>query len=600
MGANAVISRTALRDALSERPDGRNVAAIAAIATHPLGGAPSKTAAGRTAVVIVHGISPIQRYSIQDQYADGLLGYLNACETVASTGRTWTSSIYWPESKSVSDLRPSAIRIHLEPSPPNGASTTQVPPTDGPDPGDLPQLPLAPLTPIGEHTSTQIDGASFDVFEGYWSPYTKHKTNIASLLTWLLNATFLATSSTARLPATWRKIGWDFGYIAAAILIAAVFAGLAVREAVVSWGTFQSIYTVPPATGSAPLPTSLGALFNAARALSGDGWRQIILSLVIGFILAQLFTLLYTRWKTGRRTDALRADVRSQTSSFATSTMSAARWQTWAGWLLFAFLVAFVGFDLWSARNYPGAASCSFELVVFVSLVQFARFLLDFVVEDILGDVQVYTTHDSNADFFAIREKVVADVTAAVVGVLKASPAYDRIHIAGHSLGSTIALDVLMRVRMLVQENPSLEPQWRRIRSLLTFGTALEKTRFFFDVRNPSVSAAHDQWDADVFGKFFTADDTVLQIPAPVNPGIYWRNVFYVRDVVANEILSYKTDVPLGQDFAAWSKTTTPRLVCDNGGGPLVHKKPFWSFVHGDYTGDPLFWAIAGALVRRG
>ena len=42
------------------------------------------------------------------------------------------------------------------------------------------------------------------------------------------------------------------------------------------------------------------------------------------------------------------------------------------------------------------------------------------------------------------------------------------------------------------------------MRSLTTFGTALEKTRFLLDVRNPTVSAAQQQWQNDSYGRFFT------------------------------------------------------------------------------------------------
>jgi hypothetical protein len=581
---NAFISRSALQQILSSK---KNAASG--------GDAPSATATGRTAVFVVHGISPIQRYAMQDQYADGLLGYLNACETSAGSGKTWTSSIYWPKAPSDKELQPSAISIHLDGAPAAAAARA------------LGTAAPSALPPLASAVEDEAEGPTLDVYEGYWSPYTKNKTNITSLLTWLLNATFLATSSTSQLPARGRKIAWDFGYVIGVLLWAGLFVALAVRAAYVSWHNFQSIYQLAAPAGastsksaaSGDVPTSLSGLLSAVQSFSWTGWLQIVASLVIGFLVAQLINLVVTRYKTWKRTAELRKDAPSRTGHFQSAANGTFRWQAWTGVGLLILLGLVVSVDARIVHRLD-VLECTGLLVVSVLAIQYARSRLDFVVEDVLGDVQVYTTHDCNAEFFEIREKVIADVTNALLGVLEAEPAYDRIHIAGHSLGSTIALDVLMRVRMLVQEGSVTEAQWRRIRSLLTFGAALEKTRFFFDVRNPTVSAAHDQWDADVFGRFFTANDIVLKYPAQVNPGIYWRNIFYQHDIVANEIVTYTTDVPLGFDFSAWSGTAQPRLVCDNGNGPLPHPRPPWAFVHGDYTGDPQFWAIAGALVRQG
>ena len=145
------------------------------------GKAPAATAAEDApprpiAIVGVHGISPIQQYGFQDQLATGLLGYLNAVEQAASSGRKWTATPYWPREandEKTPVLKPSALRLHCD---------------DEPDP-ENPR------------------GRVYDVYEGYWSPYSKGKTNIAKLLAWLLNCTFLATSSTAKIPASWAS--WD-------------------------------------------------------------------------------------------------------------------------------------------------------------------------------------------------------------------------------------------------------------------------------------------------------------------------------------------------------------------------------------------------------
>jgi hypothetical protein len=34
--------------------------------------------------------------------------------------------------------------------------------------------------------------------------------------------------------------------------------------------------------------------------------------------------------------------------------------------------------------------------------------------------------------------------------------------------------------------------------------------------------------------------------------------------------------------------------ICED--NQIAHQRPPWAFVHGDYLGDPLFWANAGPI----
>jgi pimeloyl-ACP methyl ester carboxylesterase len=242
--------------------------------------------------------------------------------------------------------------------------------------------------------------------------------------------------------------------------------------------------------------------------------------------------------------------------------------------------------------------------VLAVGFFQAARAIADFVVESILGDVQVYCTHDSNSSFYAVRQQIIDAVTKAVLGALNAVwpkttdadgdvPLYEKIHVAGHSLGTTVGLDVLMRLRQLVEEDAVEEEDWLRVRSFTTFGTALEKTRFLLDVRNPTVSAAQYQWQNDSYGRFFT--DRRAALAEPNNKrGIFWSNHWYFHDIVANEIVSYKSDVEPGESFASWAAAPHEHDICEN--NAIAHPKPPWAFVHSDYIGDPLFWKNAGPV----
>src|ERR1700676_2512620 len=182
---------------------GAAVAGVAAVRPAPI------------AILGVQGISPIQQYAFQDQIATGMLGYLNALEAQQNSGHSWRTSVYWPRVQSGANdpvLKPSALRLYR----------------------DDELTPDAPTSRV------------YDVYEGYWSPYSKGKTNVASLLNWLLSLTFLGTSSTARIPASWSKLFWDFGYILGALKLALLLLALALVAGSFAWSQFVALFLADP------------------------------------------------------------------------------------------------------------------------------------------------------------------------------------------------------------------------------------------------------------------------------------------------------------------------------------------------------------------
>ena len=538
--------------------------------------APAGAAVRPIAVVGVHGISPIQQYAFQDQLAMGLLGYLNATEEVVKSGRTWLSTTYWPR---VSNhpahpvLKPSALRLYRDDEP-------------------NPEMPA---------------GRVYDVYEGYWSPFSKGKTNIASLLAWLLRCTFLATSSTARVPATWPKLFWDVLYLISALSMALVFLGLAFVAGSFAWVHFAELFD-PAATAR---PSFLEFAFTPLaqiKALPWTGWLQLAFDVVLAYLIVQLVVVARTRAATHARTAELRRDGRKG-GRFESQTIAAEAFQTFATALLVLFVVVFVIADVLMLEHFhQGNVSRIMWhgtwLVLAVGCWQSARGIADFIVESVLGDVQVYCTHDCNSSFYAVRQQIIDAVIKALLGALNAvgpkvpgadgdAPLYEKIHGAGHSLGTTVSLDVLLRLRQLVEESAVEEADWLRVRSFTTFGTALEKTRFLLDVRNPTVSAAQHQWQNDSYGRFFTDHRAALGAPDNTH-GIFWSNHTYFHDIVANEIVSYTSDVEAGEPFASWTAAKHEHTICEN--NLIAHPKPLWAFVHSDYIGDPLFWKNVGPV----
>jgi hypothetical protein len=546
------------------------------------GKAPAATVAGAIpprpiAIVGVHGISPIQQYGFQDQLATGLLGYLNALEQAGASRRTWIATPYWPRETNDEKspvLKPSALRLHCD---------------DEPDP-ENPR------------------GRVYDVYEGYWSPYSKGKTNIAKLLAWLLNCTFLATSSTAKIPASWGKLGWDLSYVFGALFMVVVFLALGFTAGTFAWGQFLALF------GDAPSPRPLldfAAFFavilqplTELKKLPSVGWFQLAVDVVLSYLVCQLYIVTRTRIDTRARTKELRRDG-TVGGRFEQQTIDAENFHSVMAAVFAGVVVLLLALDVLILQHYHPDAFWAIMwhgvwLVAAIGFFQKARSIADFVVEDVLGDVQVYCTHDCNSAFYRIREQIIEAVTNAILGALKAvdrtgtgSPLYEKIHVVGHSLGTTVALDALIRVRQFVEEESVERSEWGRIRSFTTFGTALEKTRFLLDVRNPTVSAAQQQWKNDTYGRFFTLDRSALGGPDN-GRGIFWSNHWYFNDIVANKIVSYKSDVHPGPSFA-WTGAKTDHPICED--NQIANGRPIWNFVHSDYIGDPLFWKNAGPVI---
>src|SRR5580704_1175931 len=536
----------------------------------------AQLAAKRIAIFAVHGVSPIQRYAFQDQVATAFQSYLDAHEP-AESNRTWDAVVHWPrvaeEGPNGSDsVRPSALRIYRS--------------------DDNPDVPT---------------GRVYDVYEGYWSPYSKGRTNILSALRWLLNATFLGTSSTASIPCTPAKLRSDLFYIV--VLLAGALLACAVALAL-GWAAWILLSQMLPPTTNVTYQQLLQDPFHTVFRLPLVVYVEFIIDLIIGYILAQIIVVYKVSRERDARTTILRADS-AQQGAFANKTLSAQAFHRTILWILWVTFVALLALAT-GVATFPGnfQIRSPFLVVAYLALLtlaviflQFARAMADFAVENVLGDVQIYTTHDNNSTFYAIRQQIIAAVASSLRSVLSAvvdptknppEPYYDAIHIFGHSLGSTVSMDVLIRLREMIQQGSVAKQQWEKIRSFTTFGTALEKTRFFFDVRQPTLNAAQDQWENDVYGRFFTDDPEELKKP-PADAGIYWSNHWYFHDIVANAIVSYQSDVAVGTTFRWSQNALATRLICND--FELPHDRPRFTWVHSDYLADPLFWANAGRVL---
>lgn len=120
-----------------------------------------------------------------------------------------------------------------------------------------------------------------------------------------------------------------------------------------------------------------------------------------------------------------------------------------------------------------------YGLTRFKTLVSFLKKKLGIVLIDYIGDVAIYTTTDEKSRHFQLRQQILARTQTLFENILN-DPRYDRVIVAGHSLGSVIAYDVLNRIN--IKENVGQMPPLpvKKIAGLVTFGSPLDKVALFF------------------------------------------------------------------------------------------------------------------------
>ncbi|MBV8171315.1 MAG: hypothetical protein JO219_05215 [Candidatus Eremiobacteraeota bacterium] len=480
----------------------------------------------KSAVIIVHGIGPLDRYQIQDQFAGELRDALNTetdderrqrfgGEPPPRQGQ-WHADVIWPpvqRNQELEGVRPSAVRVHCDN---RGVDVLQEP--------------------------------CVDVFEAYWSPADKGRTNAFSVLTWLLRSIFSPVADT-RIAAPALKTAHDVAWV---IIIALLVPALAVL--------------------------SLGSAYRAYLGFETGTLRPLVALLVGlagGYLVAQglsrLVPLLFVS-SAGRST---RRPV-----------------------LLVVLGLAIVALTAWLAGGeyFDIFGRLGWLLVTTTSARLLLSLMIDFL-DNRIGDIQIYATHNENESFFALREKIlqiVGDTTLSVLRTkdgLLAKPLYDRVYLVGHSLGSSILMDVIIELHRLLMEGGLDESSWSRLRCFVSYGSALEKTHYLLGCARPRPPQQVSEFKTDLYSRLFSADISALRpASAATRPPMFWTNYWYFSDVVANAIASYGHARDVDQPPVDGTHYTCLNAQLPSPAGVL------WS--HNYYLNDRSVWHSAGE--RRG
>ncbi len=551
------------------------------------------------AVLFLHGIGQQQRYDTVESLVNGLLSH----------GKERSAAESWTKVEG------------------NFTSPTLI-------------LPDSP-TPLNAIRLTSGSGASqriLDFYEIYWAPLSNGATTFARVLTWMGRSSFIpfykigseryafSSASRDKTPEELRKLEWssrqpasktffDIGYVVSFLLLIAVICAL-IAVFLLKAVRGLSLTKIVPAilTGEADL-SAVAKVIPFSQVLWSVGVA------IAFYCLGQIVFLLYSRyqWCTSRTLIAAADQAERSVKNTAASPkkqvtprpIAAAYESAWRSslksilfWSLLLALfcaVLFFDMDFDSTRKWT-----LLLLIVTFPLYKAVTGFVQYWFVNFLGDVQVYTEPDENSSFYKVREEIITRAMDTARGVLQygqresqAGEEYAHVYIVGHSLGSVIGYDMLLRLfdeqsALAVAEDKSalITPDdFSKIAAFVTFGSPLSKTRFFFDTKSihsqlrfetetrryklgEIFSDPHPNFVAGLPTKSFLATNYVRE-------AVHWFNFWYPQDIVGNPL------------FTTFGRLTDFRL--HHG---ISLKNPFHVWLHSDYFDDSEFVVRLDEILR--
>ncbi|MES2257512.1 MAG: hypothetical protein V4724_03280 [Pseudomonadota bacterium] len=363
---------------------------------------------------------------------------------------------------------------------------------------------------------------SVHVYETYWAPLTAGKVGILDVFSFLMDAGISGCDK------SWKKFNrYLFGaprefpatpaLLPAFILLMAMLAALALMSGTaVAVGTARMLTQSAGEWPSAQLMTDLTCDFLAYGSFAA--------------VLAALY------WLALRRV-GLRKKTAQEAAEHWLNLLIAA----WLGLTVLATLAtgAAVLYHLyrhqgghtaagWNVSPFPAlAVTLIWAVILYINGVA-RRFLVDY-----LGDVLAYIAPHTANKFAELRAAIQQRALGAARAIYAqpgadGEPLYERIIVAGHSLGSVIAYDTLNAI--LLDDEMGCGRQAReRTSHLITFGSPLDKTAFIF----------REQQSDSYVREALAANMQPLILDFAQRGGLKWVNLWSRHDPISGRLQFY-------------------------------------------------------------
>ncbi|MBI1799259.1 MAG: hypothetical protein HYR73_06195 [Candidatus Eisenbacteria bacterium] len=187
-----------------------------------------------------------------------------------------------------------------------------------------------------------------------------------------------------------------------------------------------------------------------------------------------------------------------------------------------------------------------------------------FLVEYV-GDVAAYISSHTVSKFWDVRHQIhelSMEVARAVYGARVAREhLYDRVVVAGHSLGSVVAYDMLNNLILEDRLKGLPYDAAHRTEMLFTFGSPLEKTAYLFRTQRPHRAEVREALAATV----------QPMIQSYVSRRRFWVNLFSPNDWTGGELRFYDAEQP--PEGGTWRVENIPDPDADQ---PLLAHNQYW------------------------
>lgn len=160
-----------------------------------------------------------------------------------------------------------------------------------------------------------------------------------------------------------------------------------------------------------------------------------------------------------------------------------------------------------------------------------------------VADIALYVTSDRLSSRARTRRAILDEGEALLRDLL--AEGYDEVYVAGHSLGSVVALDLLDRLAR--GSSPQREPELARLKGLLTFGSPLDKVAYFFRQRPAEGEAVRAQVINHLHGVRRRPDMrdhgpyAMAVTPQPFEE-LDWLQVHAPGDLLSDRLIHYRVD----------------------------------------------------------
>ena len=207
------------------------------------------------------------------------------------------------------------------------------------------------------------------------------------------------------------------------------------------------------------------------------------------------------------------------------------------------------------------------SLWVFPFLIVFSAKVRGILVQ-FVGDVAIYVRPNKLDRFDQVRneiKKTAHDLLSAIFSACTGPNCneflYDRVALVGHSLGSVIAYDTLNRLMLDDWLSGNALNVAERAKSLITFGSPLNKTAFFFTIQAKDSLHIRERLASTV---------QPLIMSYPKFRKLAWINVYSPNDIVSGSLKFY--DLPGLEVFPAVTNIPDPDACV-----PLVAHVSYWN-----------------------